>query len=132
LKNSSIERSASWYYAPATNSAFTLPNESILDQLVEKCKLIGKTGYIDLAKVDMGSLSDLFSKFEIIVLTNVETLCEHHELLYRLSCLLDFEEPYVLCIVSDINKFNKLQHNVTGPLYLHWYWINDFGMIIPH
>ena len=117
--------------APGTNSAFTLPNESTLDQLIEKCKLIGKTGYIDLAKVDMGSLSDQFSEFEIIVLTNVESLNEHHELLYRLSCLLDFEEPYVLCVVSDINKFNKLQYNKAGPLYLRWYWINDFGIFSP-
>ncbi|TWX69905.1 hypothetical protein ESZ36_08210 [Colwellia demingiae] len=117
--------------APGTNSAFTLPNESTLLQLIEKCKLIGITGYIDLEKVDMGSLSDLFSEFEIIVLTNVETLNEHHELLYRLSCLLDFEEPYVLCVVSDINKFNKLQHNKAGPLYLRWYWINDFGIFPP-
>ncbi len=116
--------------APGTNSAFTLPNESTLDQLIEKCKLIGITGYIDLEKVDMGSLSDQFPEFEIIVLTNVESLNEHHELLYRLSCLLDFEEPYVLCVVSDINKFNKLQHNKAGPLYLRWHWINDFGMFL--
>jgi hypothetical protein len=116
---------------PGTNSVFTLPNESTLDQLIEKCKLIGKTSYIDLTKVDMGSLSDQFSEFAIIVLTNVERLNEHHELLYRLSCLLDFEEPYVLCVVSDINKFNKLQHNKAGPLYLRWYWINDFGIFSP-
>lgn len=117
--------------APATNSAFTLPNESTLDQLIEKCKLIGKTGYTDLEKVDMASLSDQFSEFEIIVLTNVESLNEHHELLYQLSCLLDFEEPYVLCVVSDIDKFNKLQHNKAGPLYLRWFWINDFGIFFP-
>jgi hypothetical protein len=118
--------------APGTNSAFTLPNAITLDMLIEKCKLIGKTGCIDLAQVEMGSLSDQFSKFEIIVLTNVESLNEHHELLYRLSCLLDFEVPYILCVVSDINKFNKLQHNKTGPLYLRWYWINDFGMFYPN
>jgi hypothetical protein len=117
--------------APGTNSAFTLPSEITLDQLIEKCNLIGETGYIDLVKVDMGSLSDQFSEFEIIVLTNIESLNEHHELLYRLSCLLDFEEPYVLCVVSDINKFNKLQHNKAGPLYVSWYWINDFGIFSP-
>lgn len=116
--------------APGTNLAFTLPNAITWDMLIEKCKLIGKTGYIDLAQVNMGTLSNHFSEFAIIVLTNVESLNEHHELLYRLSCLLDFEEPYVLCVVSDINKFNKLQHNKAGPLYLRWHWINDFGMFL--
>ena len=92
--------------------------------------MIGKTGYIDLAQVNMGTLSNHFSEFEIIVLTNVESLNEHHELLYRLSFLLAFEEPYVLCVVSDINEFNKIQYNKTGPLYLRWHWINDFGMFL--
>lgn len=118
--------------APGTNSAFTLPDAITLNVLIEKCNLIGKTGFIDLTLVDMDSLSDQFSKFEIIVLANVEYLNEHAELLYRLSCLLDFDDPYVLCIVSDISKFNEIQHNKAGPLYLRWYWINDFGMIIPH
>ena len=116
---------------PGTNSAFTLPDAITLNVLIEKCKFIGKTGFIDLAQVDMESLSEKFSKFEIIVLTNIENLNEHHKLLHRLSCLLDFDEPYVLCIVSDKRKFNKIQHNKTGPLYLRWYWINDLGMIIP-
>lgn len=40
--------------APGTNSAFTLPNAITLDVLIKKCKLIGKTGYIDLAEVEMG------------------------------------------------------------------------------
>jgi len=93
--------------------------------------LIGKTGYIDLAQADMESLSNHFSEFEIIVLTNVESLNEHHELLYRLSCLLDFADSYVQCVVSDINKFNKLQQDKAGPLYLRWFWINDFGIFSP-
>ncbi len=112
---------------PGTNSAFTLPNTISLDMLIEKCKLIGKTSYIDLAQVDMGFLSEQFSKFEIIVLTNVESLKEDHELLYQLSCLLDHEEPYVLYVVEDMNKFNLLQHNNAGPLYLRWYWLNDLS-----
>jgi len=113
--------------APGTNSAFTLPNTISLDLLIEKCKLIGKTSYIDLALVDKGSLSEQFSEFEIIVLTNVENLNEHHELLYQLSCLLDHGEPYVLYVVNDMNKFNLLQHNNAGPLYLRWYWLNDLS-----
>lgn len=116
--------------APGSNAAFILPDSSTLDGLIEQCRLVGKTGYIDVKKVNVASLIRQFSEYEIVVLTNLENLNDKHELLYCLSCLLDLEEPYVMCIVNEKNKFIKLQYDHSGPLYLRWFWFDDFGRFL--
>lgn len=115
--------------SPFSNIAFTLPDTISLESLIKRCELIGKTGCIDLAQVCMKSLSEQFSEFEIVILLNVENIGEHNELLYQLSGLLDSDEPYVLYVVDNMNKFNHLQRDKAGPLFCRWSWIDDFSKL---
>lgn len=117
--------------SPATNAALRLPDVSTLEHLIEQCNLIGKTCYIDVTQVDRTSFSRQFSEYEIVVLTNVESLNDEHALLYRLSTLLDYQEPFVLCIVNDTKKFNHIQYDKSGALYLRWHWIDNFERFFP-
>lgn len=120
------------YRTPGGNTAFKLPDAITLGGLIEQCKLIRKTGYIDVTQADISSLKRQFSEYQIVVLTNVENLSNRHGLIYCLSSLLDFEEPYVLCVVSELKKFNNIQYDRSGALYLRWFWLEDFGRFLPH
>lgn len=115
--------------APGNNSAFELTDKMSLNTLVESCNKIGKTRGVDLHETQMEELTLHFDENEIIVLKNVEYLDKSHELLYRLSGLLDLGSAYVFCVVSDKSKFNALQTDRYGPLYLRWFWIDDFNAI---
>jgi hypothetical protein len=117
--------------SPAANAAFRLPDVITLERLIEQCNLVGKTVYIDVTQVDIASLREQFSEYEIVVLTNVESLNDEHALLYSLSTLLDYQETFVLCIVNDTKKFNHIQYDKLGALYLRWFLIDDFERFLP-
>lgn len=117
------------YMAPISNCAFLLSDKACVNKLIKECEKIDKTVFLDLITITPAELGEAFNNFQIVIIDNMDELDRRDKLLYRLSCLLDADEPYVFCRVKNKEKFNALQGDKEGPLFRRWFWLDDISKL---